>query len=337
MGKSRLAPSSCAASSSAPAGVDLGRARRLAARRLDVRTCSPRRSAARSGSPAASRSRAPGPDPRARGASTCPRPSSSGWRSSWARSSARRSPGDEGSAALRAARQDAQLMSEQMRRAWEDFLEAEAAVHPVLLVLEDLHWGDLATVQFIDAALRDRCDQPWMVLALARPEVHEVFPRLWAERQNVQEIRLKELGRKAGERLVRQVLGDARRRRDAGAPGQAGRRQRVLPRGADPRGGRGQGRRPAGDGARDGRDPARPAPDRGPARAARRQRVRRGVLAGRRGQPAGRRPWGRRWSASGSRGWWSRRCSRCGRPAGSPASGSSCSGTRCSARAPTRR
>jgi tetratricopeptide (TPR) repeat protein len=48
-----------------------------------------------------------------------------------------------------------------------------------------------------------------MVLALARPEVFEIFPKLWAERQNVQQLRLKELGRKAGERLVRQVLGDA--------------------------------------------------------------------------------------------------------------------------------
>jgi len=115
---------------------------------------------------------------------------------------------DEGGAALRAARQDAQLMSEQMRKAWTDFLDAEAAAHPVLLVLEDLHWGDFGTVRFIDAALRDRRERPWMVLALARPEVYEVFPRLWAERQNVQEIRLKELGRKASERLVRQVLGD---------------------------------------------------------------------------------------------------------------------------------
>ena len=119
-------------------------------------------------------------------------------------------PGDgEGGAALRAARQDAQLMSEQMRKAWMDFLEAETSVHPVLLVLEDLHWGDFGTVRFIDTALRDRSEQPWMVLALARPEVYEVFPKLWAERQNVQEIRLKELGRKAGERLVRQVLGDS--------------------------------------------------------------------------------------------------------------------------------
>ncbi|HWO22987.1 MAG TPA: protein kinase [Kofleriaceae bacterium] len=119
-------------------------------------------------------------------------------------------PSDERvSAQLRAAHQDAQLMSEQMRNAWLAFLQAEASAHPVLLVLEDLHWGDFGTVRFIDAALRDRGDLPWMVLALARPEVFEVFPRLWAERQHVQEIRLKELGRKAGERLVRQVLGDS--------------------------------------------------------------------------------------------------------------------------------
>jgi eukaryotic-like serine/threonine-protein kinase len=116
--------------------------------------------------------------------------------------------GGEVSPALRMARLDAQLMSEQMRRAWIDFLRAETAVQPVLLVLEDLQWGDFGTVRFIDAALRDCADRPWMVLALARPEVHEAFPRLWAERQKVQEIRLKELGRKAGERLVRQVLGD---------------------------------------------------------------------------------------------------------------------------------
>ena len=115
----------------------------------------------------------------------------------------------EAGAALRAARQDAQLMSEQMRNAWLDFLQAETSAHPVLLVLEDLHWGDFGTVRFLDTALRDRGRLPWMVLALARPEVFEIFPKLWAERQGVQELRLKELGKKAGERLVRQVLGDA--------------------------------------------------------------------------------------------------------------------------------
>src|SRR6185503_7917732 len=71
-----------------------------------------------------------------------------------------------------------------------------------------LHWADLPTVRFIDAALRELRGAPWMVVALARPEVHERFPKLWADR-NLQEIRLKELSRKAGVRLVRQALGDS--------------------------------------------------------------------------------------------------------------------------------
>jgi tetratricopeptide (TPR) repeat protein len=114
---------------------------------------------------------------------------------------------DEDSISLRAARKDAQLMGDQMRQAFEDFLAAEGAAHPVLLVLEDLHWGDLPTVRFIDGALRAVKNRPWMALALARPEVHDLFPRVWADR-GVQEIRLKELTRKASERLVRQVLGN---------------------------------------------------------------------------------------------------------------------------------
>jgi tetratricopeptide (TPR) repeat protein len=114
---------------------------------------------------------------------------------------------DEESTPLRAARRDAQLMADQMLRAWQDFLRAELTRGPVLLVLEDLHWGDLSTVRFVDAALRELSDKPWMVLALARPEVHELFPKLWADRR-IEEIRLKELSRKASERLVRQVLGE---------------------------------------------------------------------------------------------------------------------------------
>jgi tetratricopeptide (TPR) repeat protein len=114
---------------------------------------------------------------------------------------------EDASGPLRAARQDAQLMADQMQSAWVNFLQAESASRPVLLVLEDLHWGDLPTVRFINAALRDVRATPWMVLALARPEVHELFPKLWALR-GIQEIHLKELSRRASERLVRQVLSD---------------------------------------------------------------------------------------------------------------------------------
>ncbi|WP_437672686.1 protein kinase domain-containing protein [Sorangium sp. So ce131] len=112
------------------------------------------------------------------------------------------------SPALRAARQDRALMDEQTRRAWLDLLRAECDAQPVLIVLEDLHWGDRSTVEYIDAALRQLRHQPLMVLALARPGVREAFPDLWEER-GATEMRLGELSRRACERIVRDVLGDA--------------------------------------------------------------------------------------------------------------------------------
>jgi eukaryotic-like serine/threonine-protein kinase len=113
---------------------------------------------------------------------------------------------DESSVELRSARQDPMLMGDQMRRAFEAFLAADARAQPVLLVLEDLHWGDLPSVNFIDAALRNLPDLPWMVLGVARPEVHDVFPGLWRER-GIDEIRLSQLTRRGSEKLVRAVLG----------------------------------------------------------------------------------------------------------------------------------
>ncbi len=114
---------------------------------------------------------------------------------------------DEGSVQLRAARQDPQLMGDQMLRACEDLVAAECVVKPLLLVLEDLQWSDLPTVQFVDAIVRRLSDRPLMVLALARPDVELVFPRLWAER-GIERIRLGELTRRAAEKLVREALGD---------------------------------------------------------------------------------------------------------------------------------
>jgi tRNA A-37 threonylcarbamoyl transferase component Bud32/tetratricopeptide (TPR) repeat protein len=107
---------------------------------------------------------------------------------------------------LRAARADALLMGDQIRRALEDFVAAEAASEPVLLVLEDLHWGDLPTVHVVDVLLRNLHDRPFMVLATARPEVRQLFPSLW-EGRALTELRLGDLSRRAAEKLVREVLG----------------------------------------------------------------------------------------------------------------------------------
>jgi tetratricopeptide (TPR) repeat protein len=114
---------------------------------------------------------------------------------------------DDASVELRAARQDPVLMVDQIQRAFVHLIAHETAEQPLLIVLEDLHWGDMPTVKLLDAALHSLPDRPWMIVALARPEIHEMFPRLWSER-GLQELRLDELTRKGSERLVRRVLGE---------------------------------------------------------------------------------------------------------------------------------
>jgi tetratricopeptide (TPR) repeat protein len=115
---------------------------------------------------------------------------------------------DEGSVQLRAARSDAMLMGDQMRRAFEDWLGAECAAQPMVLVLEDLQWGDSPSVAFIDTALRNLRDRPLLVLALGRPEVTDVFPDIWGKRA-LTRMHLGEITTRACEKLVRDVLGDA--------------------------------------------------------------------------------------------------------------------------------
>ncbi len=113
---------------------------------------------------------------------------------------------DEDLLPLRAARQDPRLMADQMLMSWLDWLEAECNHHPVLLVLEDLHWGDTPTVNFVDAALRVHNEKPFMVLALARPEVDRRFPGVWKER-TPQRINLAPLSPRTSQRMIEHVVG----------------------------------------------------------------------------------------------------------------------------------
>ncbi len=115
-------------------------------------------------------------------------------------------PLDEASAALMAARDDAVVMGDAISSAWADWLEAECRQGPVVIAIEDLHWGDLPSVRLIDSTLRRLATLPLFVVATARPEVHERFPGLWAQRE-LCEIRISGLRRGASERIARSVLG----------------------------------------------------------------------------------------------------------------------------------
>lgn len=107
---------------------------------------------------------------------------------------------------LKAARTDPRLMSDQIRRAAEDLFAAEVRSHPVVLVLEDLHWGDRATLSVLDLTLRHLSEYPFLVLAFARPEVDKSFPNLWAGHDPIH-LELGRLPSRAAKKLAQSVLG----------------------------------------------------------------------------------------------------------------------------------
>ncbi|MCG8416521.1 MAG: protein kinase [Proteobacteria bacterium] len=108
---------------------------------------------------------------------------------------------------LRRARRDPMFMGQLMQEAWLSWLDGECRKRPVLFFLDDLHWGDFSSVQYLDSALRTLVARPLMVVALARPEVKQLFPQLWTSAYAL-ELPLQPLSRKAAKTLVRSTLGD---------------------------------------------------------------------------------------------------------------------------------
>lgn len=105
-----------------------------------------------------------------------------------------------------AARQDPQLMREQLRRTFTEFVRAECRRAPLLLLLDDLQWCDAGTVDLIDHALGELRTERLCVLALGRPEVDTLHPNLW-RRHSPRRMTLGRLSRGACERLIRQCMG----------------------------------------------------------------------------------------------------------------------------------
>ncbi len=114
---------------------------------------------------------------------------------------------DEPSVPLQAARRDPMLMGDRVRRAIAALAEAHARTSPLAIVLEDLHWGDLATIATIQRLRRGLEGSPIFLLALARPEVRALFPDL-AAGTGYQELRLGRLRPRTCAMLARGALGD---------------------------------------------------------------------------------------------------------------------------------
>ncbi|MFO0553614.1 MAG: protein kinase [Polyangiaceae bacterium] len=96
--------------------------------------------------------------------------------------------------------------SDEVRAGALDFLTAELAVQPVVFAIDDLNHADAASVAFLDGLLRELRDQPLFVVAVARREIDEAFPSLFAGRP-LERFDLLPLGEEAATALVRETLG----------------------------------------------------------------------------------------------------------------------------------
>jgi class 3 adenylate cyclase len=72
--------------------------------------------------------------------------------------------------------------------AWRGFFASIAAADPLVLVIEDLHWGDDALVAFLDELRSTLGDTPVLLLVTARPNLAERHPG-W-QHDDPEEIRL---------------------------------------------------------------------------------------------------------------------------------------------------
>ena len=100
---------------------------------------------------------------------------------------------------------DGRVARAQIERAFLEALRDACAARPVVLALEDVHHGDVLSVRLVERALVELADQPLFVLALARPDLEEVYPRIWGDR--AERMVLSPLVRRDAEELARATLG----------------------------------------------------------------------------------------------------------------------------------
>ena len=90
--------------------------------------------------------------------------------------------------------------------AWRRFLEAMASIHPLVIVVEDLHWADDALLDFIEHVADWSAEVPMLILCTARPELIEREPRWGGGKRNSSTLSLSRLSNAETKRLVSALL-----------------------------------------------------------------------------------------------------------------------------------
>jgi len=115
------------------------------------------------------------------------------------------SPTADSEQILRSGRSDPRLMAEQMALAFGDAIHVATKTQPLILLLDDLHWADPASIKLLNGAFAQCLARPCFVVALTRPDIDQRHPNLWTERP-VTRLTLLPLDIDESHRLITQLL-----------------------------------------------------------------------------------------------------------------------------------
>jgi class 3 adenylate cyclase/tetratricopeptide (TPR) repeat protein len=93
--------------------------------------------------------------------------------------------------------------------AWRRFLESIAERGPLVLVLEDLHWADVALLEFVEHLVDLSTGVPVLLVCAARPEVYERHPGWGGGKRNSTTLSLSPLTDDETARLISVLLSQA--------------------------------------------------------------------------------------------------------------------------------
>ena len=93
--------------------------------------------------------------------------------------------------------------------AWRRFVEAMAGDHPLVLVVEDLHWADPAMLEFLEHLCAQAAGTALLVVATARPELFERHPGWGGGIADATTVTVAPLTEAETARLVAGLLGQA--------------------------------------------------------------------------------------------------------------------------------
>ncbi|MGH2589719.1 MAG: adenylate/guanylate cyclase domain-containing protein, partial [Actinomycetota bacterium] len=90
--------------------------------------------------------------------------------------------------------------------AWRRYVESIAAVHPLVMAIDDLHWADDALLDFVEHVVDWSGRVPILVLCTARPELFERNPRWGGGKRNSSIVSLAPLNAEETDRLISSLL-----------------------------------------------------------------------------------------------------------------------------------